>query len=1065
MKSPHSREKTVHILCPLFKKWFFSKFKDFTKPQEYSLLTIHSRENILVSSPTGSGKTMSAFGAILNELVDLEEKKKLEKKIYAIYISPLKALSNDIEKNLKEPLEEMEEIAQRKIGIGIGVRTGDTTPYQKQKMAKNPPHILITTPESLAIMLSSPKFRENFQGIEWAIIDEIHALAENKRGTHLALSLERLQHLSPSITRVGLSATVAPLESVAEFLVGPKRPCKIVDVQFIKEYDFKVISPVPDLINVTQQDLHNSLYKVIHKLVQEHKTTLIFTNTRSATERIVHYMRDHFPKSYTAIGDGEDETNAIGAHHGSLSKQHRHKLENDLKAGKLKCVVCSTSLELGIDIGYVDLVICLGSPKSVARLLQRAGRAGHSVGKITKARIIVQDRDDLVECSVMLKSALEKKIDRIHIPTNCLDVLAQQIVGMASAEEWDEQRLYKTIKLSYPYKNLTRKDYSQILEYLAGEFVSLEQQHVYAKIRRENGKIRVRGRMTRVIYMTNIGTIPDSTAIKVKIGDVFIGTIDEPFLERLKPGDIFVLGGQVYEFRFARGTTAQVRAVGSRPPTVPSWFSEQLPLSFDLASDIGRFRRLMLERFQSVKSKTQIMEFIHSYLTVDDKAATAVYNYMKEQFDFCSILPHNKLILVEHYHHEEEKKIIFHTLYGRRVNDCLSKALAFSISLTQKRDVEVGISDNGFYISYSKPVDVVNTFTQINLQNLDQILKHALEKSEVLRRRFRHVAGRALMILRNYMGRENNVGRQQMSALILMKALREIDPNFSILKEARREVLEDLMDIEHTREIIEGIQNIQIKIEEIETKIPTPFAFNLVLQGHMDILKMEDRVEFLRRMHAMVQAKNKQTFNRASVKRRLLEDSKKVVDLQGTLEHQMMEHFQKYKKEEDDLHPVQKRILLKARKLRRIPLSHRKELIAIIKGKRIEDALPGFIQSVHDNRELIVKEWPRELADMMIEAITKREHFFIEDYCRFVDEDPNTQSALDKEEIVENIKLVARRQKLEDDLMYDIIALLDGKKPEKETKEWIHEFVSGTIPKYCIDALFWYLKKVDEEYR
>ncbi len=1066
IKKPHSREQTVKILCPLFKKWFFSAFKDFTEPQKYSIYTIHARENILVSSPTGSGKTMSAFGAILNELVDLEEKNKLEQRIYAVYISPLKALSNDIEKNLKIPLEQMQELAGRELNIKVGVRTGDTTPYQKQKLAKNPPHILITTPESLAIMLSSPKFRENFHGVDWAIIDEVHALAENKRGTHLSLSLERLQKLSPGITRVGLSATVAPLEDVAHYLVGNNRPCNIVDVQFIKEYDFEVISPVPDLINVTQQDLHNNLYNTIHDLVQEHKTTLIFTNTRSATERIVHYMRDKFPKSYTAIGDGEDETNAsnkinktIGAHHGSLSKQHRHKLENDLKQGKLKCVVCSTSLELGIDIGYVDLVICLGSPKSVARLLQRAGRAGHSVGKVTKARIIVLDRDDLVECSVMLKAAMDKKIDRIHIPTNCLDVLAQHIVGMTSAEEWDEQTLWKTIKQAYPYKDLKRKDYNQILQYLAGDFVSLEQKHVYAKIRRQDGKITRRGRMTRVIYMTNIGTIPDETSIKVKIGDVFIGTIEESFLERLKPGDIFVLGGEVYEFRFAKGTTVQVKPVGSRPPTVPSWFSEQLPLSFDLASAIGRFRRLMQEQFEQAKSKTDVMDFINNHLTVDEKAANAIYNYMNEQYEFCNTLPNDRLILIEHYHHEEEKKIVFHTLYGRRINDCLSRALAFSINLTQKRDVEVGISDNGFYISYPKPVDVLDTFKQITPDNLDQILKHALEKSEVLRRRFRHVAGRALMILRNYMGNQRNVGRQQMSALVLMKALNDIDPNFSILKEARREVLEDLMDIEHTRQIIQDIQDKQIRIEEIETKIPTPFAFNLVLQGHMDILKMEDKVEFLRRMHAMVQAKNKQTKNHVSIKKKLLEDSKKIVDLQGTLEHQMMEHFQKYKREEEDLHEVQKRLLLKARKLRRIPLSHRKELIAIIKGKRIEDALPGFIQSVHDNREQIVKEWPRELAGMMIEAITKREHFFIEDFCNRVENDPETQTALDKEELIENIKLVARRQKLEDDLKYDLIAMIDDKEPQRETKEWINTFVKGTIPKYCTDALYWYLRQ------
>jgi len=612
MSKPYTNTQVMNVLSSTFKKWFVKKFKTFTEPQLYSIPKINQRENILISSPTGSGKTLCAFGAVLNELIDLEEKEKIEDKIYCVYISPLKALSNDIRRNLLEPINEIEEDLGRKLKLRVNTRTGDTTQSEKAKMAKNPPHILITTPESLAIMLASPKFRENFRDVQWCIVDEIHSLAENKRGVHLSLTLERLQHLSPGLARIGLSATVSPIKEVAHFLVGD-RDCLIVDVQYIKEYDFQVISPVDDLIGISQGKLNEKMYDLVHDLVQKHKTTLIFTNTRAGTERVVHNLKHRYPKLYTEH-IGETETfSRIGAHHGSLSKDKRLTLEQDLKDGKLKCVVCSTSLELGIDIGYVDLVICLGSPKSVSRLLQRAGRAGHSIHKRTKARIIVLDRDDLIECSVMLKSALEKKIDRIHIPTNCLDVLAQQVLGMAIEEVWDEDELYKVVRKSYCYRNLEMADFQQIIDYLAGEFVSLETRHIYAKIWKKDGKIGKKGKMTRVIYMTNIGTIPDQTSIQVKVGESFIGTIDEGFLERLKPGDIFVLGGDVYQFKFARGQTAQVRGSVSKPPTVPSWFSEQLPLSFDLANDIGRFRSLIEEYLESNSSSTDIIAFIHSY--------------------------------------------------------------------------------------------------------------------------------------------------------------------------------------------------------------------------------------------------------------------------------------------------------------------------------------------------------------------------------------------------------------------------------------------------------------------
>ena len=855
LEKPYQPEQIRHILNPIIDKWFFTKFKEFSLPQLFGVMEIHSRNNILVSAPTGATKTLTAFLSILNELIDSSEKGILENRIYCVYVSPLRALSEDIKVNLIEPLEEMEKIANKKLNIRVAARTGDTPTSERAKMLKHPPHILITTPESLAIMLISIKFSELLKNVEWFIADEIHALAENKRGVHLSLSVERLNRISPSMARIGLSATIAPLEEIAKFLVGYEngkiRSCKIADVQFIKNMDLKVLSPVPDLIDKEHAIMHSSMYALIDDLIQSHRTTLIFTNTRSATERVVHHLKEKFPKKYTEN---------IGAHHGSLSKSLRHNIENRLRKGELKVIVSSTSLELGIDIGYIDLVICLGSPKSVARFLQRAGRSGHKLHDTVKARIIVLDRDDLVECAVLLKSAIEKRIDKIHIPKNCLDVLAQQLHGMSLEQRWKIKGLFSLVKQSYCYHELEYKDFIEVVEYLSGKYVSLEDRHIYAKIwyDEETGEIGRKGKMSRVIHMTNIGTIPEESFILVKVGEQQIGAIDEAFLERLHRGDVFVLGGEKYEFLYAKGMVAYANASVYRPPTIPSWFSEMLPLSFDLALDIGRFRKLMNELFCASKSKKDIIEFINNYLYVDKNAAESIYEYFCEQFSYAEIPSHSRIV-VEHYTDDKSKRkyAVFHTLYGRRVNDCLSRAVAFAIARTQHRDVEVGINDNGFYVASDKSVNVMQAFNLVKSEEMRKVMDMAIEQTEILKRRFRHCATRAMMILRNYMGHQKRVGRQQVSSMILLNAVKRINPDFCILKEARREVLEDLMDIENAAKVVEGIEQKKILVKEIHASLPSPFAFNLVVQGFTDLMKIEDKAEFVRRMHEQVMAKIK----------------------------------------------------------------------------------------------------------------------------------------------------------------------------------------------------------------
>ncbi|MBU2638203.1 MAG: ATP-dependent helicase [Nanoarchaeota archaeon] len=802
--------------------------------------------------------TLTAFLSVLNELVDSAQKGILQDKVYCIYISPLRALSRDIERNLLEPLKEMEKLAGKDLGIRVGVRTSDTTQAEKAKMLKKPPHILITTPESLAILLSTIKFKECMRNIDWCIIDEVHALAENKRGVHLSISMERLNLLSISMARVGLSATIAPLEEIAKYLVGIGRNCKLIDVQFVKKLNLDVLSPADDLINTSYDTLNNNLYKMIDAFIQAHKTSLIFTNTRSGTERVVHHLKAKFPGNYYEIHEGPPKTVAslIGAHHGSLSREHRFQIEDSLREGKLKAVVSSTSLELGIDIGYIDLVLCLGSPKSVARFLQRAGRAGHKMHETVNGRLIVMDRDDLIECSVLLKYAKEKKIDRVSIPTNCGDVLGQQIIGIALESQWNVKELYEMIKKSYCYQSLEWKDYDEILSYLAGEYAALEDRHVYAKIwyDRETGMIGRKGKATRVIYMTNIGTIPDSSGVTVKIGNQRIGTIDEGFLEKLKPGDRFVLGGNVYQFKFARGTVAQVMSASGQKPTIPSWFSESLPLSFDLAMGIQKFRKNVSDRLKRKDKKENIVDFIKSNLYVGDITAWAIYNYLNEQHRYVGI-PHKTEILVEHYKDGNNRFDVFHTLYGRRVNDVLSRVVAYAVRRLYHIDVDIRISDNGFVLSSSKGFDAMKAFKLLKSNEIRKVAKYAIEQSEALKRKFRHCAGRAMMILREYKGHRKHVGRQQTASMILLAAVRRISEDFVILKEARREVLEDQMDIASAELILKAVEEEKIKVREVQTDVPSPFAFNLVAQGYSDIMKMEDKAEFLKRMHQMVLAK------------------------------------------------------------------------------------------------------------------------------------------------------------------------------------------------------------------
>lgn len=843
---PHSEAEVRGVLNPLVAEWFFSKFAGFSLTQLYGVKNINDRKNILVCAPTGGTKTLTAFLGIINYLVGLALKNELENKIYALYCSPLKALSNDIFVNLISPLKEIEELAAKKglkmQNVRVSLRTGDTEAKERAKMLKNVPHIFVTTPETFAIVLTSPKFVENMRAVEFVIVDEIHAMT-NKRGVYLSLTLERLCDVSLiEPVRVGLSATIAPLEEIAKFLVGNGRDCLIANVKLLKKIEIDLDFPGENIIEAENQENQRKLYTLLDELIDKHRTTLIFTNTRAATERIIHFLDLHFPKKYEGL---------IGAHHSSMSKDKRFEIEDRLRKGELKVVVSSTSLELGIDIGSIDLVIMLRSPKSVSRALQRIGRAGHKLHENPKGRFIVLDRDDMVECGVLMKEMIEGRVDLAEIPKNCLDVLSQQIFGMAITRVWDADEMLAKIRKSYCYGNLTKEDFLSVVSYLAGDY-ALEHRYVYAKIwyNPETKEIGKRGKLARVIYLTNLGTIPsdDGVSVVVNSGEkrgVVVGRIDEAFLERMKKGDIFVLGGQKYMFINAKGMKAFVHAGVTRNPTIPSWFSEMLPLNFELARGIGRFRKLVREK---LGKKEECITFIQGFLYCKKYIAEEIFNYMKQQYDFSEV-PDEKTIVVEKFK-EEKQYLLFHSLYGRRVNDALARAYAFAAGRLKHRDIEIGVNDNGFFLA-GESLDENRILSWVKAKDLRAILKEAIEKTEVLRRRFRHCAGRSLMILRSYKGREKSVGKQQVHSELLFSAVKKLDDDFPILKEARREVMEDLMNVDDAERVLEWIESGEVKIKKIVSPLVSPFGLNLILQGRSDLIKMEDRASFLKRMHEL----------------------------------------------------------------------------------------------------------------------------------------------------------------------------------------------------------------------
>ncbi len=871
-------------LEPAVREWWVEEFGAyvpdnggfFTPPQKEAVPLIHDRTNVLVASPTGSGKTLSAFTAIINELYrrERELEEGLENSVYCLYISPLKSLANDIHRNLEVPLDGIEaNLAERGHDTEIrhAIRHGDTGDTERQQMLEETPHILNTTPETLGILLNSPKFKEKLRTVEYVIVDEIHSLAENKRGTHLALSLERLEELADgSPTRIGCSATVEPLTTMAEFLVGRQTPggapreYEIVDTRFVRDFDLRLECPTDDLIDTPRELVNERFYDRLHELVQSHQNTLVFTNTRSGAERVLHNLRRGY--------DQYDESNS-GCHHGSLSKDRREAIETKLKSGEIDVVTTSTSLELGIDMPHLDLVVQVGSPKSVAALLQRVGRAGHQLGETVEGRVIALDRDELVECAVMLKKAEEGFIDRVFVPENAQDVAAQHVYGMAINDIRRERDVLETLRQAYPYRDYTDAEWDSLLRYLTADYPGLEERNVYAKVWRDTNDppdgehhydeypvgerlIGKRGRMARVIYMTNIGTIPDSFTCDVftRGSDEWVGQLDEEYLDTLEKGDVFVLGGNRYEFQYRRGSKVYVDPTDARP-TVPSWFSERLPLSYDLGREILRFQGQLLRRLRD-GGRPAVREWLRGF-PLDENSVRALARTFDEQVRYAgptSVSTDERLVIEEERDREAYRRHYYvHSNYGREFNDGLSRLVAYHCAQRANTNVQVAVADNGFTVSMplNRKVDVADVVRKLDPASVGPDLRAALEGTDLLKRYFRINATRALMILKRYKGYEKSAAEQQVSSEMLLSVAEDLD-SFAVLEETYREIMEDKLNIEGIREVLQEIQAGQVDVVAYEVETPSPRAFGLATLMASDVVLAEDESQVLQEFHARV---------------------------------------------------------------------------------------------------------------------------------------------------------------------------------------------------------------------
>ena len=874
-------EKPNHLsalFSPPVWAWLEESFPQPTPPQIQGWPAIERGEHTLILAPTGSGKTLAAFLWGIDRLYrDLTADTPLEPGVRILYISPLKALNNDVYRNLRLPLRGIRRTAQSMDlpfpDIRVATRSGDTPTRERQAMLRKPPHILITTPESLYLMLTSPRAREIFRSVQTVIVDEIHTLAGNKRGVHLSLSLERLTHHAETPPqRIGLSATIRPLAEVARFLGGNEgdqpRPVTLIDAATPKAMDLRVVSLVEDFSALDGDSIWPILIPRLITLIEQHRTTLIFCKSRRQAERVANRLNEQLaagePEAENVmLADGVvsgiglmgtgtgSQPAAIRAHHGSMSREARLEMERDLKKGRLKALVATSSLELGIDIGSIDLVVQLHAPKSVAQGLQRVGRSGHLVGQTSYGRLFPLHREDVMEAAAVAGGMLHGTVEPTITPRNPLDVLAQQIVAMVSVIAWGEDDLYRLVRGAYAYGDLTPSAFRAVLEMLSGRYPSEVHQQLRARLDWD----RVNQRLNplpgaRTLALTNGGTITDRGMFaayraesRTKLGD-----LDEEFVYESRTGDTFMLGSQVWRVVEITNDRVLVREAPGAVPRMPFWRGEFAWRAFDLGRRIGRFRRHVAARIQAIGAAwdsyheitqhresqpvRKLITWLGDDFALNAHAAWQVIDYVVSQLDSSGAISSDRTIIVEIFPDDMGlPQLVVHSPFGGRVNGPWSLALAGAIREQTGINVEAQSNDDGILLRLP---DATATFPDNLVASLGpgaarEYLMRELPDSAIFGAQFRQNAARALLLPGGGPGKRTPFWLQRLKAKDLMQVVRQFD-DFPIIIETYRDCLEDVMDLPHLEHLLGEIERGEVAVIVNEPALPSPLAIGLMRQ-------------------------------------------------------------------------------------------------------------------------------------------------------------------------------------------------------------------------------------------